>query len=55
MTVKQEKFLYAKIKDYEKRLGRLEKLLNVQGCEKVEPQAVCPDPSYDGMDRQTGA
>ena len=55
MTVKQEKLLYAKIKDYEKRLGILEKLLNVQGCGEVEPPAVCPDPSYDGMDRQTEA
>ena len=55
MTIKQEKFLYAKIKDYEKRIGRLEKLLNVQACDDDKPRAVCPDLADAGMDTQTAA
>ena len=55
MNVKQEKFVYARIKDYDRRLRRLEQLLNVHSGEEALPEAGRPDGSADRQDCQTQA
>lgn len=55
MNIKQEKFIYARIKDYDKRLRTLEKLLSVCSCEEAAPLTDVPAGSLDQQGRQTGA
>ncbi len=55
MNIKQEKFIYARIKDYDKRLKTIEKLLNVQTGEEASPEAGEPVRSSDHQDCQTQA
>ena len=55
MNIKQEKFIYARIKDYDKRLKTIEKLLKVQTGEEASPEAGEPVRSSDHQDCQTQA
>ena len=38
MNIRQEKFIYARIKDYEKRLSEVEKVLNIRSNEELQLQ-----------------
>ncbi len=55
MNVRQEKFIYARIKDYDKRLKVLEDLLNVRSGEEASSDTGGPDGSLDRQDCQTQA
>lgn len=55
MNVKQEKFIYARIKDYDKRLRVLEELLNVHSGEEASSEAGGPAGSSDRQGCQTQA
>lgn len=55
MNIKQEKFIYARLKDYDKRLRTLEGFLNVHPSEEAAPDTDEPVRSLDRQDRQRGA
>ncbi len=55
MNVKQEKCIYARIQDYDKRLKVLEKLLHVRSGEEASPEAGGPDGVEDRQGCQTEA
>lgn len=55
MNIKQERFVYARIKDYDRRLRELEKLMNVHSASEASPQADGPVSSVDDQGGQTEA
>ncbi len=55
MNIKQEKFVYARLKDYEQRLRVLEKLMNVHSGPEAPPEAGSHGGSLDHPGCQTEA
>jgi hypothetical protein len=55
MNIKQERFIYARLKDYEQRLKVLEKLVTVRSGQEAPPEAGRHGGSLDHPGCQTEA